>query len=63
MRGKIDMRSEILKSLIPQITDAINTDLMTEGELHAKLQKGYDDIEAGRVQNAEKVFTEFRKKH
>lgn len=40
-----------------------DTDLMTEDELHAKLQKGYDDIEAGRVQNAEKVFAEFREKH
>lgn len=48
---------------LPKAPDTINVDLMTEDELHAKIQKGYDDIEAGRVQNAEKVFAEFRKKH
>lgn len=48
---------------LPKAPDTINVDLMTEDELHAKLQKGYDDIEAGRVRNAEKVFAEFRKKH
>lgn len=48
---------------LPKAPDTINVDLMTEDELHAKLQKGYDDIEAGRVQNAKKVFAEFRKKH
>lgn len=48
---------------LPKAPDTINVDLMTEDELHAKLQKGYDDIEAGRVQNAEKVFAEFREKH
>lgn len=48
---------------LPKAPDTINVDLMAEDELHAKLQKGYDDIEAGRVQNAEKVFAEFREKH
>lgn len=36
-------------------------DLMTDEELHAKLQKGYDDIEAGKVQNAVEAFTKFKK--
>ena len=40
--------------------DMINTDLMTTRELHAKLQKGYDDIEAGNVQNAKGAFEKFR---
>ena len=35
-------------------------DLMTDEELHAKLQKGYDDIEAGKVQNAVEAFTKFK---
>ncbi|WP_409016401.1 hypothetical protein [Anaerostipes caccae] len=48
---------------LPKAPDTINADLMTEDELHEKLQKGYDDIESGRVQNAEKVFAEFREKH
>ena len=45
---------------LPKAPDTINTDLMTTRELHAKLQKGYDDIEAGNVQNAESAFTKFR---
>ena len=41
---------------LPQAPNIINTDLMTTAELHAKLQKGYDDIEAGYVQNAISAF-------
>lgn len=37
---------------LPKAPDSVNMDLMTEEELHAKLQKGYDDIEAGRVRDA-----------
>lgn len=48
---------------LPKAPDTINTDLMTTKELHAKLQKGYDDIEAGNVQNAESAFTKFRESH
>jgi hypothetical protein len=43
--------------------DTINMDLMTENELHAKLQKGYDDIETGNVQNAASAFKKFREIH
>lgn len=48
---------------LPKAPDTINTDLMTTRELHVKLQKGYDDIEAGNVQNAESAFTKFRENH
>lgn len=48
---------------LPKAPDTINTDLMTTKELHAKLQKGYDDIEAGNVQNAKSAFTKFRESH
>ena len=48
---------------LPKAPDVINADLMTEAEFHAKLQKGYDDIEAGNVQNAEKAFVKFRESH
>lgn len=37
---------------LPKAPAAINADLMTSAEIHEKLQKGYDDIKAGRVQNA-----------
>lgn len=48
---------------LPKAPDTINADLMTTEELHAKLQKGYDDIEAGNVQNAANAFAKFRESH
>lgn len=48
---------------LPKAPDTINADLMTTAELHAKLQKGYDDIGAGNVQNAESAFMKFRESH
>ena len=48
---------------LPQASNIINADLMTTAELHAKLQRGYDDIEAGNVQNAASAFEKFREKH
>lgn len=41
----------------------INTDLMSNEEIHTKLTKGYDDIENGRVQNATNAFMKFRENH
>ncbi len=41
---------------LPKNHKAVNADLMTTEELHAKLQRGYDDIEAGNVQNAAEAF-------
>ncbi|MDC7290613.1 type II toxin-antitoxin system RelB/DinJ family antitoxin [Blautia schinkii] len=48
---------------LPKTPDDINADLMTDEQLHAKLKKGYDDIEAGRVQNAANAFEKFRENH
>lgn len=48
---------------LPKVSDAINADLMTNEQLCAKLKKGYDDIEAGRVQNAANAFAKFRENH
>lgn len=48
---------------LPKAPDAINMDFMTREEFHAKLQKGYDDIEAGKVQNAADAFAKFRENH
>ena len=48
---------------LPKVPDTINADLMTLTELHAKLQKGYDDIEAGKVQDAKSAFAKFRESH
>lgn len=48
---------------LPKAPDAINMDIMTKSELHAKLQKGYDDIEKGNVQNAADAFSKFKENH
>ena len=45
---------------LPKVPDTINADLMTNEELHAKLKKGYEDIERGNVQNAAEAFDKFR---
>lgn len=45
---------------LPKTPASINADLMTEDELHAKLRRGLEDAEAGRVQNAAKAFEAFR---
>ena len=51
------------KVALPQAPDAINADLMTTAEIHTKLQEGFDDIEAGRVQDAKSAFAAFRESH
>lgn len=48
---------------LPKAPDEINADLMTDEQIHAKLQKGYEDMEAGRVQNAASAFAKFRENH
>ncbi|MCD7954170.1 MAG: hypothetical protein LUG93_00125 [Lachnospiraceae bacterium] len=44
-------------------SDVVNIDRMTAGEIRAQLQRGYDDIAAGKVQNAEDAFAKFRESH
>lgn len=48
---------------LPKAPAAIHADLMSDAELHAKLQKGYDDVEAGNVHNAADAFAKFRETH
>ena len=48
---------------IPKPPANLDISQMTEQELHAKLQKGYADYQAGRVRNATEAFAEFRKRH
>ena len=47
---------------LPKVPETINADAMSADELNEKLKKGYDDIEAGNVQNAAEAFANFRKK-
>ncbi|SHK64574.1 type II toxin-antitoxin system RelB/DinJ family antitoxin [Hespellia stercorisuis] len=47
---------------LPKVPTEINADAMTDAELHAKLQKGYESAIAGRTQNAEEAFKKAREK-
>lgn len=48
---------------LPKAPGPIYADAMTAEEIHEKLEKGYKDIEAGRVQNAAEAFAKFRENH
>ena len=41
---------------LPNAPTILNTDLMTSEEIHTKLQEGYDDAQAGRLQDAVSAF-------
>lgn len=45
---------------LPKVPASINADAMNAAELRAALKAGYDDIEAGNVQDASSAFTAFR---
>lgn len=48
---------------LPKALHPINADLMITEEIHAKLQEGYDDMKAGKVQDAAVAFAKFRENH
>lgn len=48
---------------LPKAPLSIHADVMTNEEIRQKLEKGYDDIVAGRVQNAAEAFAKFRENH
>lgn len=41
---------------LPKAPEDINADVMTDEEIHAKLQNGYDDVKAGKVKKAAEAF-------
>lgn len=45
---------------LPKAPANLNADLMSDSEIHAKLQKGLEDADKGRVQDAKKAFDAFR---
>lgn len=47
---------------LPKVSTEINSDTMTDAELHVKLQKGYESVIAGRTQNAAEAFKKAREK-
>lgn len=48
---------------LPNVPTVLNADLMTVEKVHTKLQEGYDDLQAGKVQNAASAFKKFRENH
>lgn len=48
---------------LPNAPSVLNADLMAVEEIHTKLQEGYDDIQAGKVQDAAYAFKKFRESH
>lgn len=49
--------------ILPNALSALNADLMATEEIHTNLQKGYDDLRAGRVQDVASAFKKFRESH
>ena len=47
---------------LPKAPPAQNADAMTAAELHRELDAGYEDLQAGNVQDAGEVFARFRDK-
>ena len=48
---------------VPKPPADIDVTQMTEAQLHAKLQRGYDDYKAGRTHSAAEAFAKFREIH
>ena len=48
---------------VPKPPTDIDASQMTESQIHAKLQRGYDAYKAGRTQNASDAFAKFRESH
>jgi len=47
----------------PKLPADIDASQMTGTHLHDKLQRGYDDYQAGRMQNAADAFIKYRESH
>ncbi len=45
---------------LPKALQAVNADLMSSEEIHAKIQEGYDDTTEGRIEDADSAFSKFR---
>ena len=47
---------------LPNAPTVLNADTMTIEEIHAELQEGYEDVQAGRVQDAASALAKGEKK-
>ena len=48
---------------LPQTPPAVNAEMMSLPQLRAALQEGYDDMTAGKVEDAAAAFARFREAH
>ncbi len=48
---------------IPSVPESIDMTKMSEEQIHSKIQRGYNDYKAGRVQNATGAFARFQENH
>ncbi len=46
---------------LPKAPATVNADMMSNEEIHAKLQKGLEDVDAGRVRDAAQAFDAARR--
>lgn len=48
---------------LPSAPESIDATIMSDEQIHAKLQKGYESYKAGRTENAAEAFRKFRESH
>ncbi len=48
---------------LPGAPESIDASRMTDDQIHAKIQRGYESYKAGRTQKAEDAFKRFRESH
>lgn len=48
---------------LPNAPESIDMTKMSEDQIHAKIQRGYESYKAGRAQNAAEAFKRFRESH
>ena len=48
---------------LPKVPVAVNADAMSADQLRVELKAGYDDLQAGNVQDAGEAFARFRNVH
>ena len=48
---------------LPNAPESIDATKMSEDQIHAKIQKGYEAYKSGRTQNAAEAFSRFRENH
>ena len=48
---------------LPKVPASINADVMSVEQLRSAIQAGYDDMQAGNVQEASAAFAKFREMH